>query len=42
MAYAQNFGPGLVVIVVGFVGLLSTLTIRPRRRRYRGYSTGWG
>ncbi|MBI0383642.1 trypsin-like serine protease, partial [Streptomyces albiflaviniger] len=42
VAYAQNFGPGLVVIVVGFVGLLSTLTIRPRRRRYRGYSTGWG
>ncbi|MYU09622.1 trypsin-like serine protease [Streptomyces sp. SID8361] len=42
VAYAQGFGPGLVVIVVGFVGLLSTLTIRPRRRRYRGYSTGWG
>ena len=38
--YARNFGPGLLVIAVGFIGLLSTLAIRPRRRRYRDYSTG--
>lgn len=42
VAYARSFGPGLAVVVVGFAGLLSTLTVRPRRRRRRGYSTGWG
>ncbi len=42
VAYARSFGPGLAVVVVGFAGLLSTLTVRPLRRRRRGYSTGWG
>ncbi|GAA3370570.1 S1 family peptidase [Streptomyces antimycoticus] len=42
VAYAQSLGPGLVVIVVGFAGLLSTLAIRPRSRRYRRYPAGWG
>ncbi|WNF01821.1 S1 family peptidase [Streptomyces luomodiensis] len=42
VAYARSLGPGPAVVVVGFAGLLSTLTVRPRRRRRRGYSTGGG
>lgn len=43
VAYGRRFGPGLLVIAAGFIGILSTFAIRPsRRRRYRDYSTGWG
>lgn len=40
--YGRQFGAGLLVIAVGFIGILSTFAIRPSpRRRYRDYSTGW-